>query len=68
MDNLEEYKKFKIENSVVTEYSFWKKSESKNLCTIKQGSSVNFEDSWMLGFINGELYNWEVLLLIKKEH
>jgi len=45
LDNLEEYKNFKIENSVVTEYSFWKKSESKNLCTIKQGSSVNFEDS-----------------------
>jgi len=55
LDNLEEYKKFKYENSVVTEYNFWK--ESKNLHTfdfgscakqgkvIKQGSSVNFEDS-----------------------
>jgi hypothetical protein len=45
LDNLEEYKKFKIENSVVTDYSFWKEYESKNLRTIKQGSSVNFEDS-----------------------
>jgi len=54
LDNLEEYKKFKVENSVVTEYNFWKESESKNMRTIKQGSSVNFEDSWMLGFINGE--------------
>jgi len=45
LDNLEEYKKFKIENSVATEYNFWKESESKNLHTIKQGSSVNFEDS-----------------------
>jgi len=45
LDNLEEYKKFKVENSVVTEYNFSKESESKNLRTIKQGSSVNFEDS-----------------------
>lgn len=45
LDNLEEYKKFKVENSVVTEYNFWKESESKNMSTIKQGSSVNFEDS-----------------------
>jgi len=43
VDNLEEYKKFKVENSVVTEYNFW--NESKNLHTIKQRSSVNFEDS-----------------------
>jgi len=41
LDNLEEYKKFKVENSVVTEYNFWNESESKNL----QGSSENFEDS-----------------------
>jgi|ERR1700679_1717733 uncharacterized protein YkuJ len=45
LDNLEEYKKFKVENSVVTEYNFWNESESKTLRTIKQGSSVNFEDS-----------------------
>jgi len=54
LDNLEEYKKFKVENSVVTEYIFRRESKSKNQCTIKQGSSVNFEDCWMLGFINGE--------------
>ena len=40
LDNLEEYNKFKVENSVVTEYNFW--NESKNLYTIKQGSTVNF--------------------------
>jgi LAGLIDADG endonuclease len=48
LDNLEEYKKFKIENSVVTDYNYWKESESKNLrepVFIKQGSSVDFEDS-----------------------
>jgi len=44
LDNLEEYKKFKVENSVVTEYIFRRESKSKNQCTIKQGSSVNFED------------------------
>ena len=44
-DNLEEYNKFKVENSVVTEYNFRNELESKNLRTIKQGSSVNFEDS-----------------------
>jgi len=54
LDNLEEYTKFKVENSVVTDYDFWKDSESKNLHTIKQRFSVSFEDSWMLGFINGE--------------
>jgi len=45
LDNLEEYQKFKVENSVVTEYNFWKESESKSLRTIKQEPSVNFEDS-----------------------
>lgn len=45
LDNLEEYTKFKVENSVVTDYDFWKDSESKNLHTIKQRFSVSFEDS-----------------------
>lgn len=51
MENLEEYKKFKDEKTVATEYNFLIESESKILLT---GSSMNYEDSWMLGFINGE--------------
>ena len=51
LDNLEEYKKFKDEKTVATEYNFFIESESKNLLT---GYSMNYEDSWMLGFINGE--------------
>jgi len=51
LENLEEYKKFKDEKTVATEYNFLIESESKILLT---GSSMNYEDSWMLGFINGE--------------
>jgi hypothetical protein len=42
LENLEEYKKFKDEKTVATEYNFLIESESKILLT---GSSMNYEDS-----------------------
>jgi hypothetical protein len=44
LNNLEEYKKFKEDNSVAIEYKIWIDFYNKST-NIKQGSSVNIEDS-----------------------